>query len=299
MRIRYRNIDFRPETQERIVQINAILSEYRGRVSVRQLYYRLVAGGFIPNNDKEYGHVQDLVTKARYAGLIDWDAIEDRNREPTKPRDWQDGGSALADVAPVFRLNRWQGQSFYVELWVEKAALAGVLAPISSDYHVTLMVNRGYSSASAMKESAERIIWRSHIEYDESGFSKTPQPVILYIGDHDPSGNDMDRDIRERLIEFGCPSSLDVRKLALTIDQVHEFDPPPNPAKMTDVRAKAYVEKFGEFSWEVDALPPPVLDRITRKALNSYIDKKLMDTVISRENTIKAKIRSLAATFKE
>lgn len=297
-RIKYRDINFKPDTLARIVQMNRILSEYKGRVSVRQLYYRLVSAGLIPNEPQEYDKVQAILTNARYAGLIDWDAIEDRNREPLKARDWPTGRAALDETVEAFRLDRWLGQPFYVELWVEKAALAGVLAPIGNDYHVTLMVNRGYSSASAMKESAARVIYHNK---PTAAAPHGRRPVILYIGDHDPSGEDMVRDIRDRLLEFGCPSWLDVRKVALTMEQIEAHDPPlpPNPAKMKDVRAKGYVEKHGEFSWEVDSLPPPELDLLVRTTINAYIDKPTMEKVIAREAIIKTQIKTFAASFKE
>lgn len=289
-RIRYREIEFRDEATKRIAQVNQILSQYQQRVSVRQVYYRLVAAGLIPNTQKEYAAVQDLLTRARYAGLIDWDAIEDRNREPQKMRDWHSATDLVLEAAQRFRLDRWEGQSFYVEIWIEKAALAGVLAPVADDYHVTLMVNRGYSSASAMKESADRIRARC------APRGPHERPVILYVGDHDPSGEDMVRDVRERLVEFGCPDWLDVRKVALTMAQVEEYNPPPNPAKMSDSRAAAYVEKHGTSSWEVDALPPDALDVLLRKTINSYVDKDKMDAQITRENVIKARLKKLAAS---
>lgn len=287
-RIRYRDIEFRDEATKRIAQMNTILSQYKQRVSVRQIYYRLVAAGLIPNTQKEYAAVQDLLTRARYAGLVDWDAIEDRNREPEERRDWPSPRDLVAEAAQSFRLDRWKGQPFYCEIWVEKAALAGVLWPIADDYHVTLMVNRGYSSASAMKESADRIRARC--------LPRCPheRPVILYVGDHDPSGEDMVRDVRERLIEFGVPDWLDVRKVALTMAQVEEYNPPPNPAKMSDARAAAYVEKHGESSWEVDAIPPDALNVIVRRTINSYVDKAKMDAVITRENVLKARLKMLA-----
>jgi len=296
VKIKFRDWSPNVTTMERVTRMNLILAEYKGRVSVRQLYYRLVAAGAIPNNDKEYGHVQDLVTKARYAGLIDWDAIEDRNREPSKPQDWGGGRQILDSAAGNFRLDRWATQPFYVELWVEKAALAGVLAPISSDYHIVLMVNRGYSSASAMKESADRIRACSRPTKEQSNGKR---PVVLYVGDHDPSGEDMVRDIGDRLREFGCPSWLDVRKLALTMDQVEQYNPPPNPAKLSDSRAADYIAKFGEHSWEVDALPPDALDLLIRQAVSSYIDKAAMKAMITRENLIKSRIKAFAASFKE
>ena len=305
-RIRYRDIEFNTERQALIVRANRIIDEYGGaRLSARQIYYRFIADAALPdswadaeynrreglppdtkNTVKNYSRLASLLVDARYAGLIDWDAIEDRNREPLSARDWPTGHAAVVEATDAFRLDRWRGQHFYVELWVEKAALAGVLGPIADDYHVVLMVNRGYSSASAMRESAERIRGRV------AGVG--PRPVVLYVGDHDPSGEDMVRDVRARLVEFGCPDWLDVRKLALTTEQVEEHHPPPNPAKVTDSRAAKYIERHGEHSWEVDALPPRALDALVRRTLNTYIDKPVMDLVITEENKIKARLRQLA-----
>lgn len=285
--IKFRNINFSLERQERILQINSILSQYQQRVSVRQLYYRLVAGGIIPNVDKEYDKVQNLITDARYAGLIDWDAIEDRNRAAQRVEDWPSGSKALNEVAEKFRKDRWITQPFYVELWVEKAALAGVLAPIAQDYHITLMVNRGYSSASAMMESAQRLIHRGDAK----------RPVILYLGDFDPSGEDMVRDIQARLMEFGVPGWTSVRKVALTWDQIGEYKPPPNPVKRNDSRSSDFIAKHGGSSWEVDALPPKDLDLIVRTTINAYVDKAAMTKSIEEENIIKAKIKKFASTF--
>lgn len=287
--IRYRDIRFTAERAARIVQIAKILSEYTARVTVRQAYYRLVAAGLIPNRQAEYDKVQSVITDARYAGLIDWNAIEDRNREPLRPSEWASARDVLESAVKSFRLNRWATQPFYVELWVEKAALAGVLEPISTDYHMTLMINRGYSSASAMKESAERIKHRG----------EGKRPVVLYVGDFDPSGNDMVRDIRERLAEFGCPSHLDVRKIALTWEQIQQYQPPPNPAKLTDSRASEYIAQYGDECWEVDALPPNDLDLLVRTTINAYVDKKAMQDTIVRENLIKQKIKKFADAFKE
>lgn len=290
-RIKYREINFRADRLKRIVQINSILTEYAGAVSVRQLYYRLVAAALIPNQQSEYDKVQGLITDARYAGLIDWDDIEDRNREATKAQDWEGGRAALDEVVEKFRMDRWETQPYYVELWVEKAALAGVLEPISADYHITLMVNRGYSSASAMKDSAERIKYRT---------AGGRRAVVLYIGDFDPSGQHMVTDIRARLAEFGCPSSLDVRKVALTWEQIQQYEPPPNPVKMTDSRAAEYVALYNtEESWEADALPPKTLDLIVRQTINSYVDKEAMLKAITRENLVKAQIKKFALGFKE
>ncbi len=287
-KIRFRDLEFREDTIEIIVKMNKVLAEYSGRVSVRQIYYQFVARGWIENTQKSYDRIQDVATKARYAGMIDWDAIEDRNRAAQRPSEFKSGAAALKTLYEDFRLDRWKGQPFYVEIWVEKAALAGVLATVSDVFHVTMMINRGYSSASAMKESADRIRFRSGL------FAR---PVVIYLGDHDPSGEDMVRDIRERLIEFGCPQWLDIRKLALTMAQIEEYKCPPNPTKVTDSRATAYIEKYGNSSWELDALPPDTLEEMLADAVKSYIDKGKMDAVITRENQIKAALKKVAGTL--
>lgn len=293
-KIKYRDWNPRPETMARVVDINNLLAEYQGKVSVRQIYYRLVAGGKIANNDQEYNRVQELVTDARYGGAIDWNAIEDRNREAIKASEWQDGKALLQSATASFRLDRWATQHNYVELWVEKAALEGLLLPIAEDYHIVLMTNRGYSSASAMKVAADRIRTRCR------GTTQLPsghRPIVLYVGDHDPSGLDMVRDIGQRLLEFGCPRELSVRPIALTMEQIEKHQPPPNPTKLNDSRARWYVEQFGHESWEADALPPNVLDLTTRQIVSSYIDKEAMKTIITEENRIKQRIEKFAKTM--
>jgi hypothetical protein len=295
-RVKYRDWAPTTDAQERVLLINRILTEYPGmRVTVRQIYYRLVARRHIENNPREYDRVQDLLTKARYAGLIDWTAIEDRVREPTRMADWPSLKARL-DEATNFRLDRWRSQHHYVELWVEKDALASVLEPVASDFHVTLMVNRGYSSASAMRDAALRLT-RACQPTPHAPHGR--RAIVLYIGDHDPSGLDMVRDVRERLFEFGVPPATDVRPIALTRAQIEEHEAPPNPTKVTDSRAAEYIAEFGHESWEVDALPPTALDLVARQHIKAYIDRDAMTAVITEEKQLLAKLQKFIKTFTE
>lgn len=295
-RVKYRDWAPTTDAQERVLLINRILTEYPGmRVTVRQIYYRLVAQRHIANNPREYDRVQDLLTKARYAGLIDWTAIEDRVREPTRMADWPSLKARL-DEATNFRLDRWRSQRHYVELWVEKDALASVLEPVASDFHVTLMVNRGYSSASAMRDAALRLT-RACQPTPHAPHGR--RAIVLYIGDHDPSGLDMVRDVRERLFEFGVPPATDVRPIALTRAQIEEYEAPPNPTKVTDSRAAEYIAEFGHESWEVDALPPTALDLVARQHIKAYIDRDAMTAVITEEKQLLAKLQKFIKTFTE
>ncbi len=319
----FRVTNFKPDTRDKINKVNAVLAEYDGqRLTARQVYYQFVARDWLPNTPRSYQNLTSLLTDARYAGLVPWSAIEDRGREPDVPGEW-DSIDEIIDVAiRSFRLPRWRDQPAYVELWVEKQALAGVLAPIASRNHVPLMVNKGYSSASAMKAAAERMHEACGTEAqvicpecDDTPFSTTSdgkctscerrikapniqaepldtekEVVVLYLGDHDPSGEDMVRDIRCRLTEFGVPN-LRVEKLALTMDQIKRFKPPPNPAKMSDSRAKDYIRKFGRSSWELDALPPRELNALVENAIRSIVDADAMAAVIAQETVDRERVR--------
>lgn len=311
----YRSTNFRGASRKRINQAVEILGEYDQRLTVRQLYYQFVARGFIDNTPRMYQNIASLITDARYAGLIDWNDIEDRGREPDEPGEWDSIEDIVNAAVRGFRLPRWAGQRYHVELWVEKQALAGVLSPIAKAHHVTLMVNKGYSSASAMKTSADRISEACKLnvvigcascedhdaeeddgdcstcgeKWEPKAFSFAAEdddlvrtPIVLYLGDHDPSGEDMVRDIGDRLREFGVDAK--VEKLALTMTQIRQFDPPPNPAKLTDSRAADYIARHGDQSWELDALPPRELTRIANSAIERYCDRGKMNEVIAEEN---------------
>jgi len=318
---KFRSTNFRSDSLARIEQMVEIVEEYQAqglRLTARQLYYQCVSRDLIPNTPAEYKKLTALLTDARYAGMVDWDAIEDRGREPSTPSEWNDPMQLVESALRAYRLPRWEGQPKYVELWVEKQALAGVLAPLAREFHATLMVNKGYSSASAMKESADRIIAAQTTheslkksifdrinaakmgtdEYDEAKkymreniHDAIRTPIVLYLGDHDPSGEDMVRDIKDRLKEFGV-LWLEVEKVALTIEQVRQYNPPPNPAKVTDPRAKAYKEKFGDSSWEVDALPPNVLTDLIRKAFRRHVNTLKMNAIKSKEESDKELLRT-------
>lgn len=302
-----------PKSAALIRQANTIIRAYQSDglvLTLRQLYYQFVARALIPNSDKSYKRLGNVIAKARMGGFLDWDAIEDRVRQPVIWSQFDTVEDAVKKALRTFRLPRLDGQPKYVELWVEKDALAGVLQPLAANYHVTLMVNRGYSSVSAMKDAGDRVRGCC----DRYG---SKEAVILYLGDLDPSGEDMVRDIRDRLgvflneglvIDFSASPGerieteeaandrkpdieLTVHKIALTIDQVEEHDPPPNPAKLTDSRAKDFIKKYGYESWEVDALPPAVLRDIITEAFERNLDLETMEAVKERENEERDAVR--------
>jgi hypothetical protein len=345
MKEQYRVTNFKAETREIIDAVSSILIQYDGqKLSARQVYYRFLDAGMpsswidveynrkkgLPddakNTPKNYQRLISILTDARYAGLVDWDIIEDRGREPKVPSEW-DSLDELVDAAlEQFRLPRRSNQPRHLELWVEKDALAGVLGPIARRWHIPLIVNKGYSSASAMKVAADRMlaaVGATSVEIacascrtldanrdsrkcsscgrdaglvsiafngdGDTDFGK--EVVVLYLGDHDPSGEDMVRDIETRLTEFGVPN-LTIIKIALTLEQVRRYKLPSNPAKVRDARAKAYIEKFGNDSWEVDAIPPRELNQLVERAIARFTDRKLLDAAVSREDAERELVRA-------
>jgi hypothetical protein len=279
MKETFKETNFRPDSLGLIAKCEEIVIDYLGqglRLTLRQLYYQLVTKNIIKNVERSYKNLSSLVSDARLAGMLDWDAIEDRIRVPVIPSEWSNIKDLVDSALYSYRLPRWETQDDYVELWVEKDALAGVLRPMANQYHVPMMVNRGYSSQSAMYEASKRYL------------NQEKNLTLLYLGDFDPSGEDMVRDIADRMEMFGI--DVTVRKIALTLDQVKKYNPPPNPAKHSDPRSKEFIEKYGASSWEVDAINPSELRKIIKKEIERLIDKDAMRIIIEKENDDKMKL---------
>lgn len=256
---------FSEVAQQLIKASNIILQRYAAQgydMSVRQLFYQLVSANVIPNRAEWYQKLGGIINDARLAGLVDWNMIVDRGRPLRKNTLWASPGDTLKAASQSFQYDRWQAQKAYIEVMVEKQALEGVLLPVCSKYGVGFTANKGYSSASALYETSLRI---------KKALAAGKEVTILYCGDHDPSGADMTRDIRDRLKLF-CGCEIDVKRIALNKSQIDEYELPPNPAKMTDSRAAAYVAKHGELSWELDALRPNVLADLIKSAIKRRLD---------------------------
>lgn len=272
-----------------LTHCNSIVGSYQRqgfRLSLRQLYYQLVTKNLVANEEKSYKRVGKILSNARLSGLTDWAAIEDRGRVPKVPPEFGNIGELVEAALASYRLPRLRGQAIYPELWVEKDALAGVLSPLARRFHVVMMVNKGYSSQSAMYAAAHRI--KAAVKADDA----VEDAVVLYLGDHDPSGMDMVRDIQERLDMFVRNAfPVDVRKIAINMDQIETYGPPPNPTKLSDSRAQDYIDEYGYECWEVDALPPDVLEQIISDELESIIDQSIVDPILAEEESDKEALR--------
>jgi len=274
----YEEKQFRKSSLDIVAQANSIIDEYRADgydLTLRQLYYQFVARDLIPNKDSEYSRLGSIINNARLAGLIDWNAIVDRTRFTRSNSHWDSPVDIIEACASQFRLDTRSTQENYIEVWVEKDALIGVVEGVCSELDITCFSCRGFVSQSAMWRAANK----RFIKIEQAGQDVT----ILHLGDHDPSGIDMTRDIQERLRLFG--SNAGVKRIALNMDQVEQYNPPPNPAKLTDSRCRAYIEEYGSESWELDALDPRTIAALIRDEVDKRTDNEARRILIEQEQS--------------
>lgn len=277
----YKN--WRPnEKSEALVSIaQSIIEDYQREgytLTLRQLYYQFVARDLIENSERSYKNLGTVITKARMAGLLDWEAIEDRNREHKEFWFQEDETSVIERLPNYIQFDQWDRQPFYVEVWVEKEALGNVVSRACDPYLVPHMSCKGYLSASEA--------WRAGKRYEQKLYDGK-RCVLIHLGDHDPSGIDMTRDNRDRIDLFTrMPQEVEVVRLALNRDQIDQFNPPPNPAKITDSRAKEYIKRFGSTSWELDALEPQVMTEMIQSEIDKYIDERIWNEVANEQKDV-------------
>lgn len=287
MKIKYRDTLFRPETARLINIADAIIAEYEVggiRLTLRSIYYQFVARGHLANTERNYKRLGDVIADGRMAGLISWEAIEDRTRFIRDLAHWENPAEIVRAAVNSYRIDKWATQPERVEVWIEKDALIGVIEGTCQALDVPCFSCRGYVSASELWRASVRMIHRNR-DFDQ-------ETVILHLGDHDPSGIDMTRDIRDRLHEFGAP--VEVERIALTREQIDQFNPPPNPAKQTDARFSGYVIEHGDESWELDALDPKFLADLVQEKVFEHRDVGAWAKAVKREKAEVAKLKRVA-----
>ncbi len=263
--IAYINKRFSTGSMLVIKQANEIIEEYQEQgftLTLRQLFYQHVSRDLIANTQRSYKRLGSIVADARMAGMIDWDSLVDRTRNVLGRAHWDSPVEIIETYAQHFHVDLWEGQQFRPEVWIEKDALIGVIEDVCDEHDVSYFSCRGYTSLSEMWRAAQRLL----------GYNAAGQlPVIIHLGDHDPSGMDMSRDIEDRLTTFGAKFKF--VRIALNMNQIEKYSPPPNPTKLTDSRATGYIENFGDESWELDALEPRVMSKLIEKTIRKFQDK--------------------------
>jgi hypothetical protein len=266
----------------------SVIEQYDEAITIRQLYYRLVAAG-MPNNLRMYKRLDAAMTEARWNGQIAFGAFVDRGRRVVGVTE-----SDLTDVDDKideaneqirrwltdYRKNRWENQDLHVEVWVEKQALEGVFLAPCDDNGVALAPCKGYPSLSFLDDAAER-------------FRNATKPVkILYFGDHDPSGDDIPRSLHSNLSRMGA-GRISITRVALTQEQIEEWGLPGVPPKTTDSRTYGW---DGESAVELDAVEPKMLKRLITDAINGLFDKTKHGQLLEQERAEREKYRKKVKT---
>ena len=265
------------EVLEMIGQANKILDTYKKQglvLTLRQLYYRFVATGLLANEARNYSRLGNAMNQGRMCGLVDWNMLEDRTRR-LMGQDYYDSAlDAVSEARDAFQMDKWNNQDWRPEVWVEKDAQVAIVAKACNELGVNYLSCRGYNSQSVCWRAGQRFAHYIH---------KGQRPIVFHLGDHDPSGLHMSEDNSNRLNIFaGVPVTF--MRLALNMDQIRKYAPPPNVAKESDSRHDWYVNKTGTTEcWELDALEPNVVHQIITDAVLKVRDPKKWDEALQYE----------------
>lgn len=287
-RKRYIEKNFSTESLKIIQTADQICEEYADEgfdLTLRQLYYQFVSRDLLSNSEQSYKRLGSIINDARLAGLIDWDHMVDRTRNAEINGHWDNIADVIESAMYSFQLDKWGGQELRVEVWIEKEALVGVIDQVCRNLDILFFACRGYVSQSEMWRAAQRIN-----RYD------CDRVIILHLGDHDPSGIDMTRDITDRLSLFYA--NCDVKRIALNMNQIDFYNPPPNPAKISDSRSHEYIKKYGDKSWELDALKPETIIELIKDTVEGYRDNDLYFELADQEQEHIKSLKIIAESFK-
>jgi hypothetical protein len=256
------------EVEERRNLLLAII--YGGKpMTVRQVFYQATVRGLVEKAESGYAKVQTDLTVMRRAGDLPYDWLADNTRWQRRPRTFSSVEEALKETAKFYRKSLWDDADAYVEIWLEKDALSGVIYPITSMYDVPLMVARGHASLSFLYSAAEYI-------------NELDVPAYIYhLGDFDPSGVNAGEKIEETLRELAPDAEIYFERIAVTPEQIERWDLPTRPTKASDTRAKG----FGNISVELDAIEPNRLRQIVRRAIEQHLPRHQFEVLKAAEES--------------
>ena len=280
-------------------EIQQILTNYKQagihQTTVRNIYYKLLGKGLLTRKntkktpDNKYEQASEIITKGKYWGVLDWDAIVDTSRPTYMNTFFADIPDGIQYLSKKYQLDRWENQFCYVELFTEKDTLTTQLLPISKKYQVRYTVNRGNTSSTNIYETVNRF---------RTAHDQNKTCVALYLGDYDPSGMRMsEQDFPDRLQEFNVEFISE--RISLTMQQIKKYNLAKYglPLNMKDSNARWYQQHCNqEFGWEIDALDSVVLRDIVEVAIQKYLDIESYNTILKQEAEHKVKILDMIDT---
>jgi len=260
-----------------LVHAAAIVRSYNTRVTLRQLFYRLVADQTLRNTRSEYGQLSAKTAQARRDGWFPQLMDRTRRIERWYPM-FGSTDEGLRWLKDRYRRDRTEGQEYSIYLAVEKAGIVNQLDEwFGDEYGIPILPLQGYSSQSFVDEVRSDVFkYRWNVP---SGEHEARPSVLIYAGDFDPSGEDIDRDFDERTQCWDY-----VHRVALLPEQIEEYNLPPAMGKASDSRAGAFIAKHGELiQVELDAIPPDTLRELYEEKIVEYWDMDTWQDVMDRE----------------
>ncbi|MEY9674795.1 hypothetical protein [Bradyrhizobium elkanii] len=248
-------------------------------MTVRQVFYQATVRNVVEKTEAGYTKVQTDLVQMRRTGELPYSWLADNTRWQRRPRTFDGIEQALEDTARLYRKSLWADANCYVEIWLEKDALAGVILPVTSMYDVPLMVARGYASLSFLHSSAEQI-----------GELKVPT-YIYHLGDFDPSGVDAGRKIEQTLRELAPAVDLHFQRIGVTPTQISDWRLPTRPTKQSDTRSK----NFGDISVELDSIEPGTLRELVETTIQRHLPRRQFDILKAAEESERSILKDLVA----
>lgn len=281
--------------EEIVLESLKVFKQYDTALTLRQLYYRLVSKHLFPNTVNSYKRLSRLMVRAREEKDVPVNCLEDRSRRILGRGDTgyysaedflKQRFASLQDSWKSFNMPRWDDQPVYIVVSLEKDALSRLVSDIANRYAVRTFPTKGYPSFTYVQSMASYI--RNRL--------KDKHTIILYFGDFDPSGIDIERDLTDRLTKYDA-GDFSVQRVALNPNQIEQYKLPPMPVKRSDARAESFLEEYGNHTVELDALDPNVLKNIVSQAILDHIDlkmwKKREEEVINLQQWIRGKLENM------
>jgi hypothetical protein len=284
-----------PSYEEVVAEALEVFKQYDSALTLRQLYYRLVSKHLFPNTINSYKRLSRIMVRAREEGDVPINCLEDRSRRIlgrgdtgyTSAQDFLKRRLAsLRDSYKEFRMPMWDVQSNYVLVSLEKDALSRVVSEVANQYSVRTFPTRGYPSFTYVQRMASYMRTRL----------KGKPTHVLYFGDFDPSGVDIERDLTERLAKYDAGDFM-VQRIALTREQIVDYSLPPMPVKRSDARSDGFMASYGDQAVELDALDPNTLKLLVAKSIASHIDigawRRKEKEIESLQNWLKDRLENM------
>lgn len=295
-----RNINLAtPKNAQLLRQIQAVLHDLHEYwpLTLRQIYYQLVAKEYIENQRTQYQVLSSILKQARIDGQVPWEAMEDRIRTHTDNTGYINARQYITTQLYYF-LNNYErnyqiGQEVYLEVWIEKDALSRIFQNEADKYRVPVQVCRGYVSVSMLNEYRKRVL---QVRQTAASLGQpVPRPVILYYGDFDPSGNHMFLATQQTLEQEIKLHGVEYLREALNVEDIINYKLPHSPEalKDKDPRAARHQAQYGNLAVELDALPPNILVQKVRQAIERELDLDILQLARQKETTEAAQIQEL------